>query len=66
MTGGALPEHVFWQVAGKVELGTTAHLEGIVLTKTEVTLGTGASVLGRVMAQTAISLDANTVVQPAQ
>ncbi len=66
LTGGALPEHVFWQVAGKVELGTTAHLEGIVLTKTEVTLRTGASLLGRVMAQTAISLDASTVVQPAQ
>lgn len=64
LTGGALPEHVFWQVAGRVELGTTAHLEGIVLSKTAITLGTGASARGRLLAQTAVSLDASTVVQP--
>lgn len=65
LAGGALPENVFWQVAGRVELGTTAHLEGVVLTKTSITLGTGASAAGRLLAQTAIALDASTVVQPA-
>jgi len=64
LTGGALPEHVFWQVAGQVQLGTTAHLEGVVLSKTAVTLGTGASLAGRLLAQTAIVLDASTIVQP--
>ena len=52
----------FWQVAGFVELGTTAHLEGIVLTQTAVTLQTGASVNGRLLAQTAVNIDASDVV----
>ncbi|MBS1123367.1 MAG: large protein [Deltaproteobacteria bacterium] len=65
LTGGALPHNVFWQVAGRVELGTTAHLDGIVLTQTSVTLRTGASIRGRLLAQTAVSLDASTIVAPA-
>jgi Ice-binding-like len=64
LTGGALPENVFWQVAGLVELGTTAHVEGIVLTQTSITLSTGSSINGRLLAQTAISLDSSTVVEP--
>jgi hypothetical protein len=65
LTGGALPKNVFWQVAGSVNLDTTAHLEGIVLTQTSITLRTGASIRGRLLAQTAVSLDGSTVVQPA-
>jgi hypothetical protein len=64
LTGGAVPKNIFWQVAGRVELGTTAHLEGIALSQTAITLGTGASINGRLLAQTAVSLDSNTVVQP--
>jgi Ice-binding-like/Bacterial Ig-like domain len=65
LSGGAQAKNVFWQVAGMVDLGATAHLEGVVLTQTAVTLQTGASVNGRLLAQTAVSLDASTVVQPA-
>jgi hypothetical protein len=64
LTGGAVPEHVFWQVSGAVELGTTAHFEGIILTQTSITLGTGASINGRLLAQTAVTLDANSVIEP--
>lgn len=64
LTGGARPENVFWQVSGRVDLGTIAHLEGIVLTQTAVTLATGASVNGRLLAQTAVNLDGNVVTQP--
>jgi len=64
LAGGALPANVFWQVSGQVELGTTAHFEGIVLTRTSVTLRTGASVNGRLLAQTAVSLDGSTLVEP--
>ncbi|MEJ7735604.1 MAG: ice-binding family protein [Polyangiaceae bacterium] len=32
LTGGARPANVFWQVAGKVVVGTTSHFEGVVLT----------------------------------
>lgn len=65
LAGGALPKNVFWQVSGAVELGTTSHLEGVVLTKTAITLRTGATVNGRLLAQTAIDIDGSTVVQPA-
>jgi hypothetical protein len=65
LTGGAKPAHVFWQVSGAVTLGTTAHLEGIVLGQTSVALATGATVNGRLLAQTAVTLDGNTVVEPA-
>jgi len=64
LSGGAQPRHVFWQVAGRVELGTASHLEGVVLSQTAIALRTGASVTGRLLAQTAVVLDAATVVQP--
>lgn len=65
LTGGAVAKNVFWQVAGAVELGTTSHCEGIVLTQTAITLRTGASVNGRLLAQTAVTIDGSTVVEPA-
>jgi hypothetical protein len=65
LAGGALPKNIFWQVAGMVDMGTTSHLEGVVLSQTAITLGTGASINGRLLAQTAVSLDASTVVAPA-
>jgi hypothetical protein len=66
LTGGALPRNVFWQVAGSVEVGTTAHIEGVILTRTSVTLRTGASIRGRLLAQTAVSIDSSVVVEPAR
>ena len=65
LTGGALPKNVFWQAFGAVALGTTAHMEGVVLSQTEITLATGASVNGRLLSQTAVTLDGNAVTQPA-
>jgi hypothetical protein len=66
LTGGAVPKNVFWQVSGQAVLGTTAHLEGIVLSQTAIVLATGASVEGRLLAQTAVTLDGSTVVAPAR
>lgn len=65
LTGGALPKNVFWQVFGVVEIGTTAHMQGIILSQTSITLATGATANGRLLAQTAVSLAGNTVVKPA-
>jgi Ice-binding-like len=65
LTGGALAKNVFWQVSGSVDLGTTSHLEGIVLCKTMINLRTGASIAGRLLAQTAVTVDTSTIVQPA-
>jgi hypothetical protein len=64
LSGGALPKNVFWQVAGLVELGTTSHCEGTILSQTSITLRTGASLNGRLLAQTAVNLDSNAVVAP--
>ncbi len=65
LTGGALAKNVFWEVAGSVDLGTTSHIEGVILCQTMINLRTGASINGRLLAQTAVSLDASTVAQPA-
>jgi hypothetical protein len=62
LTGGALASHVYWQVAGIVDIGTTAHMEGQVMSLTSIALHTGASVNGRLMAQTAVTLAGNAIV----
>jgi hypothetical protein len=64
LAGGALAKNVFWQVSGAVDLGTTSHFEGIVLSQTAIALHTGASINGRLLAQTAVTLESSTVVQP--
>ena len=66
LTGGALSKNVFWQVSGRVEVGTTAHFEGVVLAATSVALRTGASLNGRLLAQTAVTIDGSTLVEPAR
>lgn len=62
LAGGALASNVFWQVAGAVTLGTTARIEGQVLSQTGIVLGTGARANGRLLAQTAVTLNSSTVV----
>lgn len=64
LSGGAASKNIFWQVAGMVNLGTTSHAEGIMLSQTAVTLQTGASINGRLLAQTAVALAGATVTQP--
>jgi hypothetical protein len=65
LSGGAQAKNIFWQVFGIVDIGTTAHFEGIALVQTAATLKTGATVNGRLLVQTAVTLDAATVTQPA-
>jgi hypothetical protein len=65
LTGGALPKNVFWQVAGAVAVGTTAHLAGVVLCQTSIMMKTGALLEGRLLAQTAVTLDSNMITEPA-
>ncbi|HVT03492.1 MAG TPA: ice-binding family protein [Thermoanaerobaculia bacterium] len=64
LAGGALAKNIFWQVAGAVTIGTTAHFEGVMLAKTLIAVNTGASVNGRLLAQTAVTLQMNAVTQP--
>ncbi len=62
LSGGALAGNVFWQVGGAAIIGTTAHVEGTVLSATAVTLKSGATVSGRLLAQTNVTLINNTLV----
>jgi hypothetical protein len=61
LSNGALAENIFWQVAGNVAVGAGAHMEGILLVKTDVTFVTGSSLNGRVLAQTACNLEKATI-----
>jgi ice-binding like protein len=66
LAGGARAENIFWQFAGAVTIGTTAHFEGVILGKTMIAVNTGATVNGRLLAQTAVTLQMNAVTQPAR
>jgi hypothetical protein len=65
LAGGAQAKNVFWQSAGAVAIGTQAHFEGTILSKTMIAMKTKASINGRLLAQTAVTLQMNTVVPPA-
>jgi hypothetical protein len=64
LTNGALAKNIIWQVAGYVDVGAGAHLEGIVLVKTDALFKTGSSLNGRVLAQTACNLQSATITEP--
>jgi hypothetical protein len=65
LAGGALPKNIFWQTFGVAAFDTTSHMEGIVMSYSNITLATGATINGRLLSQTAVTLDASTVTQPA-
>jgi hypothetical protein len=56
LEGGAQAKNIFWQVAGTVQVGAGAHMEGTILAATSVTFITGSSINGRVLTQTACAL----------
>jgi hypothetical protein len=64
LTGGALPQNVFWQVSGAVTMGAGTHFEGIILGQTAITFGNLSSINGRLLAQSAVVLDMTTVTVP--
>lgn len=64
LSNGAKAKNVFWQTTGDVTLGATAHIEGVVLSKTAVNFSNQASANSRLLAQTAVNLDQNSVAQP--
>jgi len=65
LSPGVLAKNIVWQVADVVDIGTTAHMEGVILAQTAITLKTGATANSRLLAQSAVTLQANTVTQPA-
>ena len=65
LTGGAQAKNVYWQSAGAVAIGTQAHFEGTILSKTMIAMKTRASINGRLLAQTAVTLQMNRLTPPA-
>jgi hypothetical protein len=64
LNGGVLAKNIFWQVAGHVEVGKGAHIEGVLLCGTKVDFLNGSSISGRVLAQTACNLGKATITSP--
>jgi hypothetical protein len=65
LAGGAKAENIYWHVAGYVQIGTGAHMEGNIMCYTKIVLNTGSSLNGRAMAQTAVTLQMARVNKPA-
>lgn len=61
LTGGLLPENIYWVVANTVAIGTGSDFKGIVLSMTNVSMGTGSTIMGMIYAQTNVALDATVV-----
>jgi len=65
LSGGALPQNVYWQVGSSATLGTYSIFQGSILAQASVSVNTGATLDGRALALTgAVSLDTNTVTVP--
>ncbi len=66
LTGGALPQNVFWRATGTVSIGAGRQFPGIVMANSTIDLGGGAAVNGRLYSLTAVTLTAgsNTVLRP--
>lgn len=61
LVGGVLTQNIVWASVGAVNIGSTAHFEGILLASTAVTLDTGATMNGRILSQTSVALQQATV-----
>jgi len=61
LTNGALAKNIFWQVSGNATVGAGAHMEGILLVKTDVLFIIGSSLSGHILAQTACNLQMATI-----
>jgi hypothetical protein len=64
LTLGAAALNINWQVAGNVNVMAGAHMEGVLLAKTDVTFETGSSISGRVLSQTACNLQMASIIEP--
>jgi hypothetical protein len=64
LTGGALPQNIYWATFAAADLGTTSKFNGVILSQTSIAMKTGASANGRLLAGTQVTLDQNIVTQP--
>ena len=64
LSGGALPQNVFWQVAGFSSLGATSIFKGTIMSYSYTALGHLAWLDGRAMSETSyVAMDDNTIIK---
>ena len=63
LEAGALPQNIFWAVAGAVTLHAGSDFSGELLAATSIAVQAGASVTGRLLSQTGVTLIQDTIVQ---
>jgi cytoskeletal protein CcmA (bactofilin family) len=56
LTGGVKPENIFWVVAGDVDVGTDAEMQGVILGDSDVKFEGGSTLEGRVLAKGDVTL----------
>ena len=61
---GALPQNIFWVASDIVTIAPGKHMEGVVLSASDIVLQTGATANGRLLSKTQVTLDHSTVTQP--
>ena len=65
LSGGALPQNVYWVVGSSATLGTYSIFQGSILAQASVSVDTGATLDGRALALNgAVTLDTNPIVVP--
>jgi hypothetical protein len=63
LEGGALPQNIFWAVAGAITLHAGSDFSGELLAATSIAMQAGATATGRLLAQTGVTLISNTIVE---
>jgi Ice-binding-like len=61
LAGGALPKNIFWQTFAAADIGTTAQVNGVIISQTSIAMKTGSTINGKLLAGTAITLASTTV-----
>ena len=61
LSGGVLPENVFWQVGGSTTIGGAANFSGVILCAAAINLGAGAIMTGKCLSQTTVNFNSDTL-----
>ncbi|CAN5410886.1 hypothetical protein BH10BDE1_BH10BDE1_31090 [soil metagenome] len=64
LLGGALPQNIYWSVAGNVTLNSTSSCKGTIISHGLIAMKTNAVISGSLLADSAVTLDMSTVTKP--
>lgn len=64
LSGGATSNNIFWVTSGIVTVAPGKHMEGVVLSASDIVMQTGSTANGRLLSKTQVVLQAATVAKP--